>query len=60
MDPELKAFTKIGQLNKIKENFREMQSRLTNLEKANHKLTERVLHLEKRLEDTSPEKVPGD
>lgn len=51
MDPNLKAFTTIGQFSKIKQNFRETETRLLDLEKSNRLLTEKVHALEERLED---------
>ena len=53
MDPELKAFTRIGELQKIKQNFRETQTRLVALERSNRQLAETVRALESRLNGIS-------
>jgi hypothetical protein len=55
MDPDLNAFTSIGQFQKIKQNFREIQTMLASLERSNRELRERVMILEARINPSSSE-----
>jgi hypothetical protein len=59
MDPDLRAFTKFGEIAKIRGNFREIQMRLFQLERSNRLLSERLRVLELRLEELSGKTPEG-